>query len=90
MHLQVFGSEHHVKKESTFFFSLNAENGFFKNLNQKISPLSVQKNISDGVESRNGSNDKWLCFQRAMLPIQSGGQPFADSNDSLAYFFFLI
>jgi hypothetical protein len=28
---------------------------FFCNLNQKISPLSVQKNISDGVGSRNES-----------------------------------
>jgi hypothetical protein len=26
--LQVFGSEHHVKNYSTFFFPLNAENGF--------------------------------------------------------------
>jgi hypothetical protein len=29
MHLRVFGSEPHVKKESTFF-PLNAENGFLK------------------------------------------------------------
>ncbi len=28
----------------------------FLNLNQKISPLSVQKNISDGVGSRNDWN----------------------------------
>jgi hypothetical protein len=28
--LQVFGSEHHVKKASKFFFPLNAENGFLK------------------------------------------------------------
>jgi hypothetical protein len=30
MRLQVFGSERHVKKDSTFFFPLNAENGFLK------------------------------------------------------------
>jgi hypothetical protein len=27
--LQVFGSERHVKNDSTYFFYLNAENGFW-------------------------------------------------------------
>jgi hypothetical protein len=40
--LQVFGSEHHVKKDSTFFFHWTLKTVFW-NLNQKISPLSVQK-----------------------------------------------
>ncbi len=55
MRLQVFSSEHHVKKESTFFFAKRWKR-FFLNLNQKISPLSVKKKIRDGVESRNVSN----------------------------------
>jgi hypothetical protein len=43
-----------ISKETPHFLFLNAGTGFF-NLNQKISPLSVQKNMSDGVGSQNGS-----------------------------------
>ena len=37
-----FSSEHHVKKDSTFFFHSTLKMVFL-NLNQKISPLSVKK-----------------------------------------------
>jgi hypothetical protein len=45
-----------ISKETLHFFALNAGTGFC-DLNQKISPLSVKKNISDGVGSRNESID---------------------------------
>ncbi len=43
-----------ISNETPHFFCPHAGIGFC-DLNQKISPLSDKKNISDGVESKNGS-----------------------------------
>jgi hypothetical protein len=42
MRLRVFGSEHHVKKDYTFFCPLNAENGLF-NSNGKFKDIVQPK-----------------------------------------------
>ncbi len=54
MRLWDFGSEIHTKKDSTYFWHYTLKPVFW-GLNQKISPLSVPKNIGDCVPSQDAS-----------------------------------